>query len=543
MYLRYYSLLFFFISSSILGQLNPVDSLHRHYAEYYININIDSVFYYGNLLKSSNDTTAQYDGYYRLISAYYKKGDYKKSEELTNELIQLIGDSDNKYLRLLKLESYNKLFWIYKNINRPDKIFQVSLLLEKLTDDFDQNDSYFEKIDNLKKSIIANIKVELTLYDEAIKILKLLENKTSNKIPNLSGNKKYRALNLKSNLLNRIGRAFLASSSYKNDPLIDSASFYFKKAYEVSKLFNPKHKDSELHFNLESIKIHIKRENYNEALKQLEYTEKIDIEKNELKEIYFHKSYALNKINEIDSSIFYANKFLNQHKNSQITGKNEIQIYKNLAEMYRLKNKIDSTHKYLSIANKKQNDLFKNHNENFKTPSPLTYEKRLRYQLILIILMFFVVSFNYLHKKQQKSKMIKKIFIQNKKTSQPKNNQKYIKKELEQKLLEKLLVFEKSTLFLDHKFNLQILAKKLKTNTSYLSYIINEKKGRTFKQYTTELRINYLLREIDNNHQLRKYTIKALGKEIGYTDASAFTRAFKNFTGKSPSEYISSLKN
>lgn len=165
-----------------------------------------------------------------------------------------------------------------------------------------------------------------------------------------------------------------------------------------------------------------------------------------------------------------------------------------------------------------------------------------KYFLLFLFFNFiFLVLLYFVYKKHLDIKN-KKNLEANKKTSQAKNKHKYINKELEQKLLDKLLDFEKSSLFLDHKFSIQILAKKLKTNTSYLSHIINEKKGKTFKKYTTELRINYLLKELDNNHQLRKYTIKALGKEIGYTNASAFTRAFKNFIGKSPSEYISSLK-
>ena len=545
MNLRYFAVIFFLVYNSSFAQLNPTDSLSKYKAEYYLNINIDSVFHYGNLLKSSQSSIAKYDGSYRLISAYYKKGDYIKSEELTNELIQSIGNSNNKYLKTLKLECYNKLFWIYKNTNRPDKIFQISLLVENLVDDFDQNDIYFEKVDNFKKSIIANIKIELGLYDEAIYSLKLLENRFSNMIPELSGNKKNRALIFKSGIFNTIGRAYLSSSSYKKDPLIDSASLYFRKAYEISKLINPRHKDSELHFSLERVKVHIKRENYYEALNLLEHSEVVDVEKNELQEVYFLKSDIFKKINEIDSSIYYAYKFLNLKKNSPSTEKNKIQVYKNLAEIYKSINKIDSTYKYTSLVNKKQNDLFRNTNEDSskRSLSDFIHEQGLRNQLILIIfsLLFFLLLFNFFYK-QQKLKMKKKNLVENKKPLIPKKKQLYINKELEQKLLEKLLVFEKSNLFLDHKFNIQFLAKKLKTNTSYLSHIINEKKGRTFKQYTTELRINYLLKELKNNHQLRKYTIKALGKEIGYTDASAFTRAFKNFIGKSPSEYISTLK-
>lgn len=102
-----------------------------------------------------------------------------------------------------------------------------------------------------------------------------------------------------------------------------------------------------------------------------------------------------------------------------------------------------------------------------------------KYFLIFLIFNLFFFVLIYLFYKHHKLKN-KKNFEANKKPSQAKYIHKYINKELEQKLLDKLLDFEKSSLFLDHKFNLQILAKKLKTNTSYLSYIINEKKGKTF---------------------------------------------------------------
>jgi len=41
---------------------------------------------------------------------------------------------------------------------------------------------------------------------------------------------------------------------------------------------------------------------------------------------------------------------------------------------------------------------------------------------------------------------------------------------------------------------------------------------------------------------LRKYTVKALGEEIGYTNASSFSRSFKNYTGMPPSKYLDSLE-
>ena len=42
--------------------------------------------------------------------------------------------------------------------------------------------------------------------------------------------------------------------------------------------------------------------------------------------------------------------------------------------------------------------------------------------------------------------------------------------------------------------------------------------------------------------KFRKYTVQALGEEIGYTNGSSFSRSFKNYLGKTPKDYINSLK-
>jgi AraC-like DNA-binding protein len=49
----------------------------------------------------------------------------------------------------------------------------------------------------------------------------------------------------------------------------------------------------------------------------------------------------------------------------------------------------------------------------------------------------------------------------------------------------------------------------------------------SFKKYITQLRIEYLIKELKEEHIYRNYTIKYLAEEIGYTNASAFTRVLK----------------
>ena len=68
--------------------------------------------------------------------------------------------------------------------------------------------------------------------------------------------------------------------------------------------------------------------------------------------------------------------------------------------------------------------------------------------------------------------------------------------EIDNKVTEQLLMrldqVENSKLFLNENFNLYALAKLLKTNTTYLSKVINQEKGKSFSHYLAELR-NQLL--------------------------------------------------
>lgn len=100
----------------------------------------------------------------------------------------------------------------------------------------------------------------------------------------------------------------------------------------------------------------------------------------------------------------------------------------------------------------------------------------------------------------------------------------------------------KSQDFLDSNFSIQHFAKSLNTNTSYLSYIINKKYNKSFKEYLTQLRIAYLIDKLQKDKEYKKYTIKSLAEEIGYTNASAFTRAFKKYKGVTPSNFIKELE-
>ncbi|QHI37169.1 HTH-type transcriptional regulator YesS [Kordia antarctica] len=109
------------------------------------------------------------------------------------------------------------------------------------------------------------------------------------------------------------------------------------------------------------------------------------------------------------------------------------------------------------------------------------------------------------------------------------------------KILTALQKFENKKLFLNKTTSLASVAKKLNTNTSYLSKIINTHKGQTFINYITQLRIEYALHQLKNDKVLRSYSIKAIAEEVGFKSEGAFSRAFKKQTGIYPSFFIKNL--
>jgi YesN/AraC family two-component response regulator len=111
-----------------------------------------------------------------------------------------------------------------------------------------------------------------------------------------------------------------------------------------------------------------------------------------------------------------------------------------------------------------------------------------------------------------------------------------------QKILVGLKKFEKEKEFLSQNISLNKLAKKLKTNPKYLSYLINSTMKKNFPTYLNDLRIDYLVVELQINKELKKYTIEAIGENIGYKNSVSFSSAFKNKTGLTPSYFIEQIK-
>lgn len=114
--------------------------------------------------------------------------------------------------------------------------------------------------------------------------------------------------------------------------------------------------------------------------------------------------------------------------------------------------------------------------------------------------------------------------------------------EITKPILFKLSLFEKDNGFLDGKIKQIDLAKKLDTNSAYLSKIINHYYNKNFSQYLNDLRIDYTVEKLKNSKDFKKYTIEAIAEEVGFSNTQSFSKAFYNKTGLQPSFFIKKLR-
>ncbi len=164
---------------------------------------------------------------------------------------------------------------------------------------------------------------------------------------------------------------------------------------------------------------------------------------------------------------------------------------------------------------------------------------------IVILIIFLIFYF----KKQQTNKIVFNDLIQ--KIEYLESQEKTIKKEETKailiddekinEILQRLQKLEKQEYFLNLDCNLRSMAKKIKTNATYLSKIIHLSKEKNFNDYINDLRIDYVLKRLKNDRTFRLFSIKSIATEIGYKSDYSFAKHFKSKTGLNPSYYIKNI--
>lgn len=84
---------------------------------------------------------------------------------------------------------------------------------------------------------------------------------------------------------------------------------------------------------------------------------------------------------------------------------------------------------------------------------------------------------------------------------------------------------------------LSLLAKKLQTNTSVLSRVINQGFGSSFNDFINACRINAVKEKLQAGEQ-QTQTLLGIAFDCGFNSKATFNRAFKKATGLSPKEWL-----
>jgi AraC-like DNA-binding protein len=260
----------------------------------------------------------------------------------------------------------------------------------------------------------------------------------------------------------------------------------------------------------------------------------------------------------------YKNASLNYQKAEQIADASNFfalkeEVYNSLLDYYK---KTENSKKYISY-NELNQKLHQGEEKNRKIIANDLIKKLRKKQIdiqsqykkstfIIIASCLFVVVLTlglYIYRRKQDYKKFKK-FINKKEeipsieTESAKKDpaKDYMSAETEKSILESILQFEKSQLYLNKDISLNSMAGELGINHRYLSYVIKKHKEKDFASYISELRINFIVDRLRNDSDYLKYKISYLAEQSGFLSHSRFTTTFKKITGVSPLAFITYLQ-
>lgn len=558
-----------FFSNKIVSQTKYLDSIYRNKVYYFKNLNNDSLFYYSKKLQQSNNKLSKVIGLSAEAYIYHRQKKYKKAEEAALKLIEktnyYLNNSTNEKQVFLeaKVSGLNRLFWIKKNQEDYTKAYEYLIQMQNSNEKHpNKKHIKYLKYKIIIKTLKAIINQALNMNFEAKQILLSAYNDSNSEaFSNLRDDNHF--FQQKADLLNSLGSAYLSinrtdilNKNY-NKYYLDSASYYYDKAFEITKLFNPPHKDSEIIYNFRKTEVLMARKEFSKAIDLINNYKNISNGYPYFHREYFQKAICFHNLKKPDSAIYYSNKLLKNHKKCETS--KLITIYDILSKEYNNLNKLDSAYKYSKLTLDQYN-LAKNtkdktfnlfYNNNFEQAQKLnkTIEKReakkqrnLIISFIVLLLTFIIITFYLLNKEKEKKKEL--ILIMNKNKPIETERKEYnIDEALESKILDEFKNVTESLDFLKPEFSINYIAEKLDTNTTYISFVFNKHHDESFKQYCTKLKINYVVEKLKTDKNFRKYSIQAIAEEIGYTNASAFTRAFKKHIGITPSAFLKSIEN
>jgi AraC-like DNA-binding protein len=546
------AIIVFFISFLTFSQTKKEIEFYKSKFFIYPTIGTDSALHYIDkvfLSKKPIDLAFAYTAKWQLLMVTNQKYNEKEYTDKIDFHLSKVPLKKENYFDLSTVYNIKgNTFYKNNNLNKGLVNFIIAEKYAILSDDINQ----ILKV----KGNIASIKGDLKLLDEAI-----FEIKSINKLIDKNKVNNQNSLDLKFRNNLNLGTFYIEKyKETRKKAYADSVNSVFNKLiienggdYDLARIYtklgviNSELKDYKkaTKFYNESIALFLKLKMDKEVLTtyyNLGYNQFLEnnfsqSKKNFIKVIKNHKDSI------IDFNFLFAHKYL---ANIYTSEKNDsAQYYLDKFIVYHSnkteKEKLELAKSYNEIEKKNLNDevsLLKYENRKFSE-----YRNSL-FIFITILILISIIGFYYNKRKtEEKINLLLKKLKENKNDDIGKNTIPLkVSDENEKKIIDGLLKLEKDLYFLKKDFNLHNAAKKIGSNTTYLTSVIKTHKKMSFNDYTNELRINYILNQLIENKKLQNYTIQSLAEVVGYKKGASFSKIFKQKTGVSPFQFIEKLK-
>lgn len=457
-------------------------------------------------------------------------------------------------------------------------LFSAKGNFKEALDNYIIANAYAEKSENnyqiyILKHNIALIKRKLGKYDEAIALLnECLEHEET-----------------KQNKTKDDFRSYLLTLSelittYRYSQKNDTASILNKKAISLSY-------DKELDFLFQVNKgiFQYQDKNYNEALSLLESAlphfdmpeNKYSFESYNLVDTYLYISKTYRALSNDKMATFFYKKTDSILQLSGYKIPENIEVYSDIVEYYKSIGDTENQLVYInrllsfdSILDKDFDVISEKIIKDFDTPKLIEEKEKLieeihakndSYKGVItllaralgIVLIISITLLIYYTRKRRLDKQKFDLFMEMSENKNKVSEENQIKQknktvtlsdtglseDILSKISEKLEKFEKNQEYIELNITTNNLAKKFETNTKYLSKSIQHLKDKSFIHYINDLRIKYAIERIRTEKKFRRYTIKSMATESGFSNAQSFSTHFRKKTGVYPSFFIKEIEN
>src|SRR6056297_256075 len=509
------------------------------------------------VLKSKQDNNPKdlFDSYHALSSFYHKHGDTLRYIEYTDSLFY-VAKNNNLKIELLKAyhlkNNYLKLKYGLDDPRIFDNIYSAIETAKEIDSKvwlckFNQDIAGYYQLTGEYHQALRFYKNNLSILEQITKS----QDYSKFKIWGSS-----------------IETTYLEISKIHIDlKEIDSATFYNNIAKSVldttegnyHDVYRFRHKLQQLEIDLLEDDIQLARKHFDEAYTIVpDFYQKTNID--------FTKDYYSGLISYQEGNFQEAIAFFEaldtvRIKSNECLGFFHNDLFKLLYKSYLKTNNLKKADYYFDkhlSSLKGQMDVNNSVNSNFKKIEIDQYNAEVnilkkqrskqRYILLAISLasaLIICLLIARFRKQQTKSKEKLKVLLdqisKNETQIKPKAAPLNINDDEMKRIIEKINELEDKNYYLRLDLTASSLAKKLKTNTTYLSKIINIHYQKNFTTYINDLRIDYVIDRLKKDNLFRRYSIHSLANEVGFKSKESFNAAFKKRTGVLPSALIKEL--